>query len=166
MKYLSSHDSTLYASLKGKSIGSSSFDSAWKALAKKYPDRFSKVQYEFIKGSHYQPAANKIKSNLGINIDARSIALKNVIWSMGTQHGAGGAYSIARAAGIRNGMSDKEIIQRLYAERMKVNKYFSRSSQAVKNAVYNRFKRELADALAMLAKSGQGQRQGGAQEIW
>lgn len=81
---------------------------------------------------------------------------------MGTQHGAGGAANIARVAGINNRMSDKEIIQRLYAERMKVSKYFARSSSTVRNNVYKRFQKELADALAMLGN--QGTRQGGVQE--
>lgn len=161
LNYANKKDKEIYNMLKGKSIGSTAFDNAWKAIAKKYPDRFNELQHNFIKGSHYSPAVNKIKS-LGVNIDSRSLAVQNVIWSIGTQHGAGGAYNIAKAAGITSKMSDKEIIQRLYAERMKVTKYFSRSSKAVQQGVLNRFKRELADALAMLAK--QGTKQGGSQE--
>jgi hypothetical protein len=154
ISFLGKTNGTLYKALSGKSAGSSSFDAAWKNLAKQHPRDFQQAQHDFIKASHYSPAASKISSNTGLNVNSRSVALQSAVWSMSTQHGAAGASNIFRNAGIRPNMSDREVLQRVYAERMKVDKYFSRSSQAVKNGVYNRFKRELADALAMLGSGG------------
>lgn len=151
----------MYNALKGKTIGSSSFDSAWKSLAKNNPSGFQQVQHDFIKASHFTPAANKVKSGIGLDVTKRSVALQNVVWSMSTQHGSGGAYNIFKNAGIKSHMSDVDIIKRLYAERSKVSKYFSRSSSAVQKGVYNRFQNELKDALAMLGTSANNNRVGG-----
>lgn len=166
LTWLSKNNSTIYNQLKGKSIGSSSFDSAWKSIAATNGGAFQQAQHDFIKASHFTPAANKVKSNIGLDVTRRSVALQNVVWSMSTQHGSGGAYNIFKAAGIKSHMTDYEIITKLYAERSKVNKYFSRSSQSVKNGVYNRFQNELKDALAMLGTANQGSKRvgGGAQQ--
>lgn len=150
MSYLKSSNSKIYGGLAGKSVGSSVFNRSWKELARRYPQEFNQVQHDFIKRSHYTPVVNKVANGIGLNVNNRSSALQNVVWSMGVQHGSGGAYNIFKAAGISSGMSDRTIIQRLYNERMKVSKYFSRSSSAIRNGVYNRFKNELRDALNML----------------
>jgi hypothetical protein len=140
----------MYRSLAGKSVGSTSFNNSWKALASNDPTGFDKVQHDFIQQSHYDPVVSKVKSGIGLNLNTRSAALQNVVWSMGVQHGSGGAYKLFRNAGIRPSMSDQEIINRLYNERMKVDKYFSRSSSSIKASVKRRFQSELKDALAML----------------
>jgi hypothetical protein len=165
LTYVKGKDPGSYKTLIGKTIGSSSFDNAWKNLARTKPAEFQKLQHDFIKQSHFTPAANKVKSGIGLDVTRRSTALQNVVWSMSTQHGSGGAYNIFRNAGIKSHMSDADIIKRLYAERSKVDKYFSRSSSGVKRGVYNRFQNELKDALAMLGTSANNKRVGGgAQE--
>jgi len=130
--------------------GTTTFNNNWKTLAKKDPKGFEAVQHSFIKSTHYDPAITKINKDVGINITKRSAALKDVAWSMSVQHGASGANNIFKNAGVTNNMSDKQMILKLYAERSKVNKYFSRSSQNIKNSVYNRFQNELKDALSQL----------------
>lgn len=150
MSYLKKTNPVMYNSLAKYKVGSSGFDSTWKSLASSQGIQFQAAQHAFIKQSHYDPAVSKLSQSTGINANSRSSALQNVIWSIGVQHGSGGANSIFKAAGINNNMGDREIIQRLYAERSKVSKYFSRSSSAIQRSVYNRFQNELRDALAML----------------
>lgn len=150
MSYLKKTNPVMYNSLAKHKIGSSGFDSTWKSLASSQGIQFQAAQHAFIKQSHYDPAVSKLSQATGINANSRSSALQNVIWSIGVQHGSGGASNIFRNAGINNNMGDREIIQRLYAERSKVSKYFSRSSSAIQKSVYNRFQNELRDALAML----------------
>ncbi len=142
----------MYASLSKHKPGTSGFDTAWKALAKSSPDAFNKVQHDFIQASHYQPAANKIKESLGFDASKYSLAIQNVLWSTAVQHGTGGALSVFKGAGIKPGMSEAEIIRRVYAERGANNgkKYFSKSSEKIRQAVVNRFKSEMQDALNML----------------
>lgn len=148
MKYLQRTNSRIYNGLGRYSIGSSGFDQAWKQLAAADPE-FEKLQHNFIKGSHYDPVVQNLRG-LGLDINNRSSALQNAVWSMGVQHGSGGATGIFKAAGITNNMSDRDIIIKIYNERMKVDKYFSRSSASIKASVKRRFQNELQDALRML----------------
>lgn len=75
-----------------------------------------------------------------------------MIWSIGVQHGAGGAFTIFKNAGVKSGMSWEDVLKKVYNERMKVNIYFKSSPQNIKNSVKNRFQRELNDALSMLKR--------------
>lgn len=152
MNYLKSADPGIYRRLAGYSPGSGGFNGAWKSIANTDTAKFDTLQHDFIKFSHYDPAAAKIKSSTGLDVNRYSAALQNVLWSVSVQHGAGGAASIFKNAGIRNGMSEADIIRRVYAERSAGNgsKYFSRSSSSIRKSVVRRFQNELRDALAML----------------
>lgn len=93
---------------------------------------------------------NSVKKSTGLDVSKYSVALQNVVWSVGVQHGAGGASSVFKNAGVKQGMSEKEIIERVYNERSKVDKYFSSSSASIKKSVKNRFAQEKKQALSML----------------
>lgn len=136
--------------LKGLKAGTTAFDNAWKAEAKKNPEKFKNAQHGYIASNHYQPAVNSIKKSTGIDASKFSVALQNVVWSVGVQHGAGGASNVFKNAGVKPGMSEKEIINRVYTERSKVNKYFASSSASIKKSVANRFAQEKKQALSML----------------
>lgn len=136
--------------LKGLKAGTTAFDNAWKKEASSNSAKFQQAQHNYIAQNHYQPAVSALKKATGIDASKYSSALQNVIWSIGVQHGAGGASSIFKNAGIKPNMSEKTIIERLYAERSKVNVYFKNSPQNIKNSVYNRFQSELQGALKML----------------
>ncbi|MCE3202466.1 hypothetical protein K3T49_22845 [Paenibacillus sonchi] len=152
MNYLKEQAPAAYKALAGKSAGSSAFDSAWKAYAAKEPDYFARLQHNYIQASHYVPAVKSVKSATGLDVADRSAAVQDVLWSTAVQHGSAGAAKVFRNAGITSGMSDAEIIRRVYAERSADNgkKYFSSSSSAVRNGVLNRYKSELLDAMKML----------------
>jgi hypothetical protein len=152
MGYLKSANPSMYQALARNSPGSSGFNATWKALAKNYGKDFDSVQHGFIKQSHFDPAAKKIKGATGFDVSKYSSAVQNALWSTAVQHGSGGATNVFRNAGIRNGMSDAEIIKRIYNERSSGNgsKYFSRSSSSIRQSVVKRFQREMQDALRML----------------
>lgn len=151
MNYLKSAEPNMYQLLaRSGAVGTSGFDKSWKALATNHASAFGSIQHEFIKKSHYSPAASKMSSLTGIDPNKRSSALQNVVWSVGVQHGSGGASGIFKNAGISNKMSDADIIKRIYNERMKVDIYFRSSPSSTKASVKKRFANELKDALAML----------------
>ena len=94
-------------------------------------------------------------------MNSRSRALQDVVWSTAVQHG--GATPIVRQACATLSCSptdanyDEQLIRAIYAERGRKKPdgtlaYFSKSSPNVQAGVANRFKNELQDALAMLAK--------------
>lgn len=152
MRYLKTADPQTYKALSQYKPGSAQFDGVWKSIASHSGKKFDQLQHGFIKQSHFDPAAKKIKSSIGLDVTRYSPAVQNVLWSTAVQHGSAGAANVFRNAGIRPGMSEKEIITRVYKERMAGNgtKYFSRSSAGIRQSVVRRFQNEMRDALSML----------------
>lgn len=141
--------------------GTADFTACWKRIAANETDAFQKCQHEYIKKTHYDLLAAKILSDDGLDVNTRSRALQNVVWSTAVQHG--GATSIVHKALANvtctktDPAFDEQLIRAIYAERGRKKPdgnlvYFSKSSPNVQKGVANRFKNELNDALAMLAK--------------
>jgi hypothetical protein len=146
---------------QGLKAGTAPFTACWKRIAAAETDAFQRAQHAFIKKSHYDLLAAKIFSDDGLDVNTRSRALQDVIWSTAVQHG--GATPIChRALGHVSVPKtdpgyDEQAIRAIYAERGRKKAdgnlaYFSKSSPNVQKGVANRFKNELKDALAMLAK--------------
>jgi len=141
--------------------GTAPFTACWKRIAKNETDAFQKAQHDFIKKTHYDLLVAKILSDDDFDVNSRCYALKDVVWSTAVQHG--GASTIVHKALARvkcektDPSFDEQLIRAIYAERGKTKAdgslvYFSRNSPSVQKGVANRFKNELNDALAMLAK--------------
>lgn len=141
--------------------GTAPFTACWKRIATAQTDAFQRAQHAFIKKSHYDLLAAKVLNEDGLDVNTRSPALQDVVWSCSVQHG--GATPIVHRALARVSLStsdpgyDEQAIRAIYAERGKKKAdgnlaYFSKSSPNVQKGVANRFKNELQDALAMLAK--------------
>lgn len=146
---------------QGLTAGSAPFTACWKRIAADQTDAFQKAQHNFIKQSHYDPLAAKILSDDSLDVNTRSFALQNVVWSTAVQHG--GATSIVHKAignlscATSDPTYDKQLICAIYAERGRKKPdgnlaYFSKSSPSVQAGVAKRFQNEQQDALAMLAK--------------
>ena len=141
--------------------GTSDFTACWKRIAKSEPDAFQKAQHDFIKRTHYDLLVAKIISEDGLDVNTRCHALRDVVWSTAVQHG--GATSMVHKALAKVKIEktdprfDEQLIRAIYAERGRTKAdgslvYFSKNSPNVQRGVANRFKNELNDALAMLAK--------------
>jgi hypothetical protein len=125
------------------------FVAAWQELAR--DKNFATTQHAFIKSTHYEPFVEKTKSDLAFDIEHRSRALKNVAWSTAVQHGPACKVFINALAGQEvSALTDNDVIRAVYAERAKVDRYFSRSTPEVKRALRKRFADECAAALAMV----------------
>lgn len=146
---------------QGLTAGTAPFTACWKRIAASETTAFQSAQHAFIKKSHYDLLAAKILAEDGIDVNKRSRALQDVVWSTAVQHG--GATPIIHKA-IANVKAkptdadfDKQLISAIYAERGRKKPdgnlaYFSKSSPSVQAGVSKRFKNEEQDALAMLAK--------------
>lgn len=141
--------------------GSAEFTACWKRIAKNETDAFQNAQHDFIKKTHYDLLVAKIISDDALDVNTRCHALKDVVWSTAVQHGGASTIvhkALAKVKCERNDPSfDELVIRAIYAERGKTKPdgslaYFSRNSPNVQKGVANRFKNELKDALAMLAK--------------
>lgn len=141
--------------------GTAPFTACWKRIAAAETNAFQNAQHGFIKKSHYDPLAAKILKEDGLDVNTRCRALQDVIWSTAVQHG--GATPIVHRAIGKVSLSrtdpryDEQLIRAIYAERGKTKAdgnlaYFSKSAPGVQKGVARRFRDELQDALAMLAK--------------
>jgi len=146
---------------QGLKAGTAAFTACWKRIAAAETDAFQRAQHAFIKKSHYDLLAAKVLNEDRLDVNTRCNALQNVIWSTAVQHG--GATPIIHRAIAKVSVPatdpsyDEKLICAIYAERGRKKAdgnlaYFSKSSPGVQKGVSNRFKSELQDALAMLAK--------------
>jgi murein DD-endopeptidase MepM/ murein hydrolase activator NlpD len=146
---------------QGLTAGTAPFTACWKRIAAAETDAFQRAQHSFIKKSHYDLLAAKILNDDGLDVNTRSRALQDVIWSTAVQHG--GATPIIHraiancAANPSDANLDEQLIRAMYAERGRMKPdgnlaYFSKSSPSVQAGVAKRFRHEVQDAFAMLAK--------------
>jgi hypothetical protein len=137
---------------KAATAGDQKFREAWQKLARANPKEFVTVQHAFIEKTHYAPEVAKLRSNLQVDVNRRSQALREVIWSTSVQHGPATQRIVENALAGRQAakLTDEELIKAIYAERSKVDKYFKRSDAKTKAAVQKRFKQEEQAALKLL----------------
>jgi len=156
---------------EGLQPGSKEFSNRWKQIAQDDPS-FKDAQHGYIKKTHYDPLAQKTAAETGLDVNSRSKALQDVVWSTGVQHGSGtNVMRKALAGKDAASMSDDEIIKAVYAERGKTDAQgnlarFKSSSKGVQKGVANRYQKEQEDALAALEKekASKGQQVAKAQE--
>lgn len=149
------------ADFRNLKAGTAPFTACWKRIASAETDAFQRAQHAFIKKSHYDLLAAKILNEDKLDVNTRCRALQDAVWSTAVQHG-GATPIVHRAIGNvslpkSDPGYDEQLIRAIYAERGRKKAdgnlaYFSKSSPSVQKGVSNRFKNELQDALAMLAK--------------
>lgn len=147
--------------LAGLHPGTQEFSNAWRQIAREHGPEFQAAQHEYIASRFYEPARRNVERAVpGLDMNQRSRALNDVLWSVAVQHGQEGAANIfGRALQGQNvsQMSDEQIIRAVYQERGKTTRggelyYFTSSSAEVQRGVANRFRSEQADALAALGQ--------------
>jgi murein DD-endopeptidase MepM/ murein hydrolase activator NlpD len=141
--------------------GTEQFTACWKRIAQAHTDAFQEAQHAYIKKTHYDLLVSKIRSEDNVDVNSRSRALQDVVWSTAVQHGPGTPIVHRACARVTcaptDPQYDEQLIRAIYAERGKTKSdgslaYFGSNSASVQKGVANRFKSELQDALAMLAK--------------
>jgi hypothetical protein len=124
----------------------------WKKIAATDPNRFAKLQYDFIEQTHYLPALQEISQRTGLDVSKAPRALQEVLWSTAVQHGPKGAVKIfTKAIGHaqdKHGVKTAQLIGSVYA--MRANQFSSAGSD-LRAAARSRFKEEGRLALAMLS---------------
>lgn len=133
--------------------GIPAFSRIWKSVAGREPQAFHTAQHAFIKRTHYDVQIAHVLGKTGTNLDQRSNAVRDAIWSTAVQHGPRNALVVRAMGGASPG--DHVLLVALYAERGRLKAdgnlvYFSRNSPAVQAGVAARLRSELKDALALL----------------
>jgi hypothetical protein len=149
---------------KGLKPATPAFNAKWKQLADTQGEAFQQKQHLFIKQTHYDPAAARVRRDLGLDVNSRGPALQNVLWSTAVQSGPGGAPRLVNKAlaGLVKqkaiaDINDAEIINAIYDERGRTDAdgnlvHFKSSSKGVQDSVTRRYRRERQDALDALTK--------------
>jgi LysM repeat protein len=146
---------------QGLAPGTAQFTAVWKRIAAEQTADFQNAQHSYIKQTHYDLLAAKIFADNAVDVNTRSRALQDVIWSTAVQHGGAtpivGRAIMSMTCDCSDPTYDKQLICAIYAERGRKKPdgnlaYFSKSSPGVQAGVAKRFKNEEQDALAMLAK--------------
>src|SRR5262249_31080696 len=149
----------------GMKPGSKQFDATWSRLASDpaRAARFGADQHQYIKETHYDPLVKKLADNLGIDVDTRSKALQNVIWSTAVQHNPNKGFNLIKrvldnlAPGSPDpaDLSDGDLIRAIYGERGRTDDkdrpvYFKKNNKKIQENVKKRFPREMGKALKAL----------------
>ena len=133
--------------------GIPAFGRIWKSVATREPQAFQAAQHAFIKRTHYDVQIADVLGKTGTDLDRRSNAVRDAVWSTAVQHGPKNALVVQAMGGARP--DDHTLLIALYTERGRRNNdgnlvHFSKNSPAVQAGVAARFRSELKDALAML----------------
>lgn len=146
-------DSGYAAQFQGLKPGTKGFNDKWKELAASDP-KFGQSQHDFIKRTHYDPAAAKA-GKLGFNMENRGV--QDAVWSASVQHG--GVNRILERAAKTPGwerMNDEEKLRRLYEVRSEYATSAMARNGASQNqieSVRGRYTREVEDAV-LLSRQG------------
>ena len=132
----------------------------WKEIAAENPALFEEMQTRFVYDNHFQPAVLEVGKRTGLDFNAMSPTMREVLWSTAVQHGVNGAARLFTRAVNQLGDDgvdatsgpafEKALITKLYALR---SDQFGSSEMRVQNAVQNRLVEERDLALAMMDTS-------------
>ncbi|MBI9111511.1 hypothetical protein [Maridesulfovibrio ferrireducens] len=128
----------------------------WRKIAAEDSAGFEKLQHDFIRNSHYDPAAKKIFAQTGIDINNLPGPLREVLWSTSVQHGATGASNlISRALDKLSSQATEKgfpanLVKEIYGER---KEQFASSTGAVQESVAKRLTKEQNMVLTMLEQA-------------
>ncbi|MDR2745710.1 MAG: hypothetical protein LBB66_11055 [Desulfovibrio sp.] len=128
----------------------------WRRIAREEPERFDRLQENFIRESHYKPALAAIVERTRLREGSLSSAMREVIWSTAVQHGPAGAARLFDRADDMSGKEtgpayERRLISNVYALRAG---QFGSSSGEVQTSVARRFVQEKKLALNMLEAGG------------
>jgi len=144
-RFLMSPEAAPYAKkLEGLKPGTLAFNKAYLKVAGADPEGFAKAQKEFITRTHYLPRA-QVAGQLGFKMKSRGV--QEAVYSAAVQHG--GVEKIMRRAAATEGfqsMTAKEQLAIFYRVR---EEYATKGVRHLALQLSSRYRRELADVLAI-----------------
>lgn len=120
--YTNYSSDSLYANHSGqKHQKKDDFVNAWNELSSNKD--FNNSQYQFILDKKLNPLLRGVKKIKGFDVENRHPVIKQVLYSLATQHGQGGALELIENAIGNNAeyLDDEDLINRIYDERSDVN---------------------------------------------
>lgn len=147
---------------QGLTPGSAAFNEAYKKLASGENSKaFEDAQHHYIKATHYDPLAAKVAKETGLDVNKRSNALQELVFSTSTQFGGHtGVVSRALKGKDVSKMTDAEIISSIQDnKRDNVNNDFYSSKADVRAGIARRTMNEKDVLLKILAAEEEAKKQ-------
>lgn len=128
---------------------SEAFKKAWKEISEEDREAFGKTQEVFAYKEIYAPTVRALEDKIGTDIEERSDAFKQVVWSTAVQHGPEASKIIITAfKQTKDKENDKEFIKNIYTERK--TRFYS-SPEDVQKSVKKRLNEEQRLIMEQLA---------------
>jgi hypothetical protein len=132
--------------------GTEGFDAAWRQVAEADAAVFLAMQHRYVEQVYYEPAKTALLA-MGLDIDARSEAVRQVVWSAAVQYGPGYVGKLFRDAAALtseqpDAADDATLIANVYAVR--ASDAWTAGSPGLRPALRARFAAECREALGML----------------
>ena len=152
------------AKFAGNPPGTAAFSAAWKAIAAAEPEAFGNAQHAFIERTLYRPTVNAVNDRKGVDLDKRSDAVRDVVWSCAVQHGRAANILIEAIDRVERDTNradpdyDRKLVEAIYKARIAYVLAVAgnpKLPQAQRNQLVsitkNRYPKELEKARTMLA---------------
>ena len=144
-------------------IPNGKFGITWQQIARQEPKPFFLAQHSYVEKNYYDRQTKLISKKTGIDINTRSRAVQEAVWSTAVQQGqfSSAVVNAVRRLNNANRSSedfDERLINAIYDERSKIDKdgnlaYFKNSALDVQAGIKLRYVNERQDALEILRKS-------------
>lgn len=145
-KFLDSEFGKPFTEFKSLVPGTEKFNTVYKQVAVKRKAEFEKAQCDFIKATHYDVQAAKLKE---FNLDQRHQAVRECVFSTAVQYGPN--TQIILRSGVSPKCSDEEFIRIVQQyKKAKVPVYFKSSSKKVQDHIVDRCEAEMITLLDFL----------------
>jgi hypothetical protein len=153
VNWLENYNPLFYELLKKYPVGSLEFNNQWTYIAENYRELFFSLQHDYTKELYYDRARDNL-FKIGIDIDTRSDAMRDVVWSRAVQYHPKWMPDLFKQAAQLAGqelvsMSDKDLIYYIY-EVLLTDPDWTSGSPSLRPGLFNRFNKERNDALNML----------------
>lgn len=143
--------------------GTPEFNNIYKKVAENRGSELNAAQSAYVKRTHYQPMANKLRSETGLDVSSRGQGVKEAVYSTAVQYGPDSDVLVNSLKGKNVGsMSDKEVVRSIYNHKSNtVGDYFSGSSEDTQKSISDRINKEREEVQQMTSseernKSGPG----------
>jgi len=143
------------ADFNGLTPGTAQFNERYREVAGTRSKEMEDAQYQYLVRTHYAPTAEKLEKNLGIDMDKKGRAFKEMVYSTSMQYGGNAASKIQRALNGKdiNSMTEEEMIEAVQKDKYaNVQNDFRSSSPQVQQGVAARTLKEM-EVLREVAKN-------------
>lgn len=115
--YIKSRDSKMYNKYfkDVNAPGTTTFTTGWQDAASDEKDKFLQYQFEYLYINYVNPTMDALVSKYGI--DKNNDGIKEFVFSTSVQYGYKGTMAIFEKAGIKKGMTAKEIVKKVQDEK-------------------------------------------------